>query len=261
MQENTTVARIVSDHLGSPRLVINTPTGAIAQRMDFDEWGNVTLDTAPGFQPFGFAGGLLDSQTGLTRFGARDYDPRVGRWTAKEPLGFAGSLNFYSYASNDPMNRIDRTGLVDEGAHAYDPPVSVPTQWDFPLPDSFGLALELSTINPLTSRGGGIYGLNLQYTGDCGVGLYLYGSGSNQQASGFLLGLSVQGNIATGSGAWSGPFDAAGGSYGPASIGYFQTPASEPDAGYAGLAGGAGIGAPLGLGVARTDYVSVCGCK
>ena len=34
--------------------------------------GNITSDTNPGFQPFGFAGGLYDTDTGLTRFGARD---------------------------------------------------------------------------------------------------------------------------------------------------------------------------------------------
>ena len=32
----------------------------------------------PGYQPFGFAGGLADA-LGLVRFGARDYDPRAGR--------------------------------------------------------------------------------------------------------------------------------------------------------------------------------------
>jgi hypothetical protein len=32
----------------------------LAQRLDYDAWGNVTTDTNPGFQPFGFAGGLYD---------------------------------------------------------------------------------------------------------------------------------------------------------------------------------------------------------
>ena len=50
--------RIVSDHLGSVRLVVNTSMGAIAQRIDYDEFGNITADTNPGFQPFGSAGGL-----------------------------------------------------------------------------------------------------------------------------------------------------------------------------------------------------------
>jgi RHS repeat-associated protein len=82
--------RILKDHLGSPRLIINSATGAIEQRMDYDVWGRVILDTNPGFQPFGFAGGLYDQDTGLVRFGARDYDPETGRWTAKDPILFAG---------------------------------------------------------------------------------------------------------------------------------------------------------------------------
>ncbi len=97
--------RIVSDHLGSPRLVINTTTAEIAQRMDYDEFGNVILDTKPGFQPFGFAGGLYDQDTELVRFGARDYDPEPGRWTAKDPIRFdGGDMNLYGYVVNDPIN-------------------------------------------------------------------------------------------------------------------------------------------------------------
>src|SRR5207253_2531440 len=80
--------RILSDHLGSPRTVVDTATGTVAQRMDYDEFGNVINDTNPGFQPFGFAGGLYDRDTKLVRFGARDYDPVIGRWTARDPVLF-----------------------------------------------------------------------------------------------------------------------------------------------------------------------------
>jgi RHS repeat-associated protein len=104
--------RIVSDHLGSPRLVINTADSTVAQRMDFDEFGNITADTNPGFQPFGFAGGLYDTQTGLTRFGARDYDAQVGRWTTKDPIRFQGAAaNLYGYVLDEPINYSDPTGL------------------------------------------------------------------------------------------------------------------------------------------------------
>ena len=57
MVKNGTTYRIVSDHLGSPRLVVNASTGEAVQRMDYDEFGNVVEDTNPGFQPSGFAGG------------------------------------------------------------------------------------------------------------------------------------------------------------------------------------------------------------
>jgi RHS repeat-associated protein len=76
-----------------------------AQRMDCDEFGNVVLDTNPGFQPFGFAGGLYDPQTKLVRLGARDYDAEIGRWAMKDPLRFQGfeETNLYVYALNNPV--------------------------------------------------------------------------------------------------------------------------------------------------------------
>jgi len=94
------------------RLVVDVATGTIAQRIDYDEFGKVLSDTSPGFQPFGFAGGLYDSDTGLVRFGERDYDAETGRWTAKDPALFAGrDGNFYVYVGNDPVNGLDPTGL------------------------------------------------------------------------------------------------------------------------------------------------------
>jgi RHS repeat-associated protein len=119
MLKNGVTYRILSDHLGSPRLVVNTIDGTIAQRLDYDEFGNVILDTNPGFQPFGFAGGIDDQHTKLTRFGARDYDAETGRWTAKDPIGFTplafigcprGDTNLYGYVLDDPINAIDPNG-------------------------------------------------------------------------------------------------------------------------------------------------------
>ena len=103
---------IVTDHLGSPRLVIDAASGAIAQRMEYDEFGNVLADTSPAFQPFGFAGGIYDPQTRLVRFGARDYDAATGRWTATDPILFeGGDTNLYAYVLNNPTNRRDADGL------------------------------------------------------------------------------------------------------------------------------------------------------
>jgi len=73
----------------------------------------VINDTNPGFQPFAFAGGLYDSDTGLTRFGFRDYDAETGRWTAKDPILFrGGDSNLFGYTGNDPVNWVDPPGLM-----------------------------------------------------------------------------------------------------------------------------------------------------
>ncbi len=104
--------RIISDHLGSPRLVVDSATGAIVQQIAYDEFGNVLSDSNPGFMPFGFAGGLYDRNTKLTRFGARDYDAETGRWTTKDPIRFAGGdTNLYGYVLGDPVNDFDLEGL------------------------------------------------------------------------------------------------------------------------------------------------------
>jgi RHS repeat-associated protein len=115
MVKGAATYRIIKDHLGSPRLVIDIATNVVIQQMDYDVWGNVIEDTNPGFQPFGFAGGLYDTDTKLIRFGARDYDPQTGRWTAKDPIQFkGGDTNLYGYVSNDPVNFVDSLGLATE---------------------------------------------------------------------------------------------------------------------------------------------------
>jgi RHS repeat-associated protein len=112
---------MITDHLGSPRLVVRTDDGTVVQRLDYDAWGNVLRDTNPGFQPLGFAGGLYDRDTRLVHFGARDYDPETGRWTSRDPLLFkAGDLlGSYVYVRNDPQGRIDPEGLFSVGFSMY----------------------------------------------------------------------------------------------------------------------------------------------
>jgi RHS repeat-associated protein len=112
MIRGDTVYRLITDHLGSVRLVVDTASGAIAQQLDYDESGTITQNTNPGFQPFSFAGGLNEFATGLTRLGFRDYDALIGRWTTRDPAGFASDQsNLYSYVGSDPVNHTDPTGL------------------------------------------------------------------------------------------------------------------------------------------------------
>jgi RHS repeat-associated protein len=110
---------VIKDHLGSPRLIVNVADGTVAQRLDYNDLGAVTNDTNPGFQKIGFAGGVYDSDSQTVRFGARTYDVRTGRWTAKDPIRFAAAgTNLYGYALNDPVNLIDSDGK-DITVHYY----------------------------------------------------------------------------------------------------------------------------------------------
>ncbi len=74
------------DQVGTLKAVADS-SGGVVKRIGYDTFGNVIGDTNPNFAvPFGFAGGLHDSDTGLVRFGYRDYDPETGRWTAKDRI-------------------------------------------------------------------------------------------------------------------------------------------------------------------------------
>jgi RHS repeat-associated protein len=105
--------RLIKDHLGSVRMVVDVATGTVLRSLEYDAFGRVIAESGnPDVVPFGFAGGMWDSDTRLVRFGARDYDPETGRWTAKDPIRFAGGdTNIYAYCGSDPVNRIDPRGL------------------------------------------------------------------------------------------------------------------------------------------------------
>ncbi len=101
----------VKNHLGSIRLVVDASTGVEAQRLDYDPWGAVVLNSNPGFQPFAFAGGVYDEDTEMMHFGFRDYDSMTAVWTAKDPIRLAGGLSLMVYARNTPTQDIDPVGL------------------------------------------------------------------------------------------------------------------------------------------------------
>ena len=92
---------------------MNSSTGSTIQEIKYSVFGKILSDSNPGFQPYGFAGGIYDQDTGLTKFGARDYDAETGRWTSKDPILFGGgTTNLYGYAFSDPINYIDPEGTI-----------------------------------------------------------------------------------------------------------------------------------------------------
>ena len=88
--------------------------GDLVKAMAWDSFGVRYEDTFPDlFMPVGFAGGLTDRDTGLVRFGYRDYDPTVGRFTAPDPLGdTGGDHDLYDYCIDDPVTMNDPSGLL-----------------------------------------------------------------------------------------------------------------------------------------------------
>jgi RHS repeat-associated protein len=110
--------RLITDHLGSPVYAVNVNNkDDVPYQVTWGPFGEPIVGgglpvSTLGWIPFGFAGGLYDPDTGYTHFGAREYDSVTGRWLSKDPIRFGGrQANLYTYVGNDPINRLDPTGL------------------------------------------------------------------------------------------------------------------------------------------------------
>jgi len=117
------------DQVGSLRAVSDTSHNIIKE-ITYDTYGNMLTDSNEAFTiPFGFAGGLYDADTKLTRFGYRDYDAYTGKWTAKDPIGFSGGdSNLYGHVWSDPVNWVDESGL--SGALPWSTTITLPSlEW------------------------------------------------------------------------------------------------------------------------------------
>ncbi len=81
---------------------------------DYDPYGQMKSEQEGETNPFKYASGYFDTNTNLYHFGARYYDPSLGRWTQQDPvagsLGDLGSADRYVYANDDPVNKVDPSG-------------------------------------------------------------------------------------------------------------------------------------------------------
>ncbi len=101
------------DGLGSI-VGLTDSNGTLVSTYQYDPYGNLTSSTGSVANPWRFAGGYFDSNTGLYKFGTRYYDSAIGRWSQQDPLRGQlkdpTSLNRYVYASDDPVNVTDPSG-------------------------------------------------------------------------------------------------------------------------------------------------------
>lgn len=86
------------------------------------------------------------------------YDPNIGRWLSRDPIGERGGMNLYASITNNGINFIDYLGLFDPN----NPDFVTPT-WDdkmsavtWPVPDEFEDSLSGSInfkVSDLTNNG------------------------------------------------------------------------------------------------------------
>lgn len=85
--------------------------GSVAKAYAYDAYGNLLESPGTVDQPYAYTGRESDSESGLYYYRARNYDSAIGRFLQKDPIGYKGGPNFYSYVRNSPLNNTDSTGL------------------------------------------------------------------------------------------------------------------------------------------------------
>jgi len=99
-----------ADGLGSVASLSNS-AGALSNTYSYDSFGKLTASSGTLTNPFRYSGREFDLETGLYYYRARYYDAATGRFASEDPAGFDGSLNFYDYVENDPVDWTDPSGL------------------------------------------------------------------------------------------------------------------------------------------------------
>jgi RHS repeat-associated protein len=143
--------------------------------------------------PFRYQTKWYDAESQQYYFGYRYYDPRVGRWLSRDPLGEQGGVNLYAYCGNDPVNRHDPLGLSEYGDAADAMEGLLPGVVEL----SQNLAAERGAVGAALWGGGVPFGMNsLMSSGGFGGllsnPLFQYDSqlgGMQSEASGMMSGL------------------------------------------------------------------------
>lgn len=101
------------DGLGST-IAITDSAGQVVNTYCYSPEGLVGVqETIP--NPFTYVGrlGVMAEGNGLYSMRARYYDPETGSFISKDPIGYVGGMNLYTYVGNSLLSFVDPLGLIE----------------------------------------------------------------------------------------------------------------------------------------------------
>jgi RHS repeat-associated protein len=114
----------LKDHLGST-VALADQSGNLATQYSYSPYGQISKTGTSSSNYFTYTG-REDDSTGLYYYRARYYSPDLKRFTAEDPIGFAGGgTNLYGYVGGNPASATDPSGK--QVAPPVIPDVSIPT--------------------------------------------------------------------------------------------------------------------------------------
>ncbi len=111
---------VASDAMGSVTTILDED-GNILERRSYDAFGDMTcmlpdgtpVANSPTGVDVGFQGQVREEVTGLYQMGYRWFNPCLGRWLSRDPIGMEGGANESSFCGNHPISTTDPFGLMD----------------------------------------------------------------------------------------------------------------------------------------------------
>jgi len=96
-------------------VALSDPNGNLVETYSYDVFGQPNTIGSKG-NPYLFTGQRYDEETRLYYYRMRYYSPSLGRFLQSDPIGYADSLNIYTYCENNPVNWADPYGLCKGGS-------------------------------------------------------------------------------------------------------------------------------------------------
>jgi RHS repeat-associated protein len=90
---------------------VTDASGALKARYDYDPYGKSVVVDGNMNVDFGYTGHYFHAPSGLNLTLYRAYNPALGRWLSRDPIGENGGTNLYGYVFNSPVKLVDPLGL------------------------------------------------------------------------------------------------------------------------------------------------------
>ena len=108
------------DHIGNI-IAYTNESEEIAAVYDYSGFGELIRSDGPMKEDFSlqFSTKYIDKETNLYYYGYRFYNPQMGNWLSREPMGESESVNLYTFVDNCPVDMYDVLGLFGDGRRAH----------------------------------------------------------------------------------------------------------------------------------------------